>query len=119
MIVVNKMIAMITMITMIPMTVTKVLSYLRYDCWACLQSLHVTIQLRVLGIFLPGTVRNLLPARGAQEERQEGEMELLAYFEATYIGRRDPAERRRPSPNTNGGTWSRECSRGSSGQTTP
>ena len=54
-----------------------------------------------------------------EEERQEGEMELLAYFEATYIGRRDPAERRRPSPNTNGGTWSRECSRGSSGQTTP
>ena len=31
-----------------------------------------------------------------EEESQGGELELLAYFEAPYIGRRGPVERRRP-----------------------
>ena len=53
--------------------VSKVISYLRDNSWPCLQSFQVTVQLRLLWSFLPGTVRHVLPAREAQKEHQEGE----------------------------------------------
>ena len=54
-----------------------------------------------------------------EEEFQEDEMVILAYIEATYIGRSGPVERRRPLFEREWRSWSRERGLGASGQTTP